>query len=129
MEKLLKKIINIISKIFKPNNVTFTSDTKISCLDKLVIGDNCLFGRYVCISDSTHGKSDYSNLCIPPIDRELSTKGSAIIVKNIWIGRFSTILSGVTIRNNSIICMNLIENNPSKAVLDVGPFDIIKVVE
>ncbi len=123
-------------KIYKPeliigNNVTFTSDTQISCLDKVVIGDNCLFGRYVYVSDNTHGKGDYSDLDIPPIERELSSKGPVIIGKNVWIGRCSTILSGVTIGDNAIIGANSLVNKdvPANAVVAGVPARVIKIVE
>lgn len=122
-------------KIYKPeliigNNVTFTSDTQISCAHKVVIGDNCLFGRYVYISDNTHGKCDYSDLDIPPIERELSSKGPVIIGKNVWIGRCSTILSGVTIGDNAIIGANSVVNKhvPANAVVAGVPAKIIKEV-
>ena len=122
-------------KQYKPeliigNNVTFTSDTQISCFDKVVIGDNCLFGRYVYISDNTHGKSDYSDLDIPPIERELSSKGHVIIGKNVWIGRCSTILSGVTIGDNAIIGANSVVNKdvPANAIVAGVPTKIIKII-
>ena len=121
------------TKQYKPqliigNNVTFTSDTQISCFDKVVIGDNCLFGRYVYISDNTHGKSDYSDLDIPPIERELSSKGPVIIGKNVWVGRCSTILSGVTIGDNAIIGANSVVNKdvPANAVVAGVPARVIK---
>ncbi len=112
------------------NNVIFTSDTQISCFDKVVIGDNCLFGRYVYISDNTHGKSDYIDLDIPPIDRELSSKGPVIIGKNVWIGRCSTILSGVTIGDNAIIGANSVVNKdvPANAVVAGAPAKVIKEI-
>ena len=113
------------------DNVTFTSDTQISCFDKVVIGDNCLLGRYVYISDNTHGKSNYSDLDIPPIERELSSKGSVIIGKNVWIGRCSTILSGVTVGDNAIIGANSVVNKdvPANAVVAGVPAKIIKIIK
>ena len=110
------------------NNVTFTSDTQISCIDKVVIGDNCLFGRYVYISDNTHGTSDYSDLVIPPLERELSSKGPVIIGKNVWIGRCSTILSGVTIGDNAIIGANSVVNKdvPANSIVAGVPAKIIE---
>ena len=123
-------------KIYNPeliigNNVTFTSDTQISCSHKVVIGDNCLLGRYVYISDNTHGKSDYSDLNIPPRKRKLSSKGPVIIGKNVWIGRCSTILSGVTIGDNAIIGANSVVNKdvPANSIVAGVPMKIIKVVE
>lgn len=112
------------------NNVKFTSDTQISCLNKVVIGDNCLLGRYVYISDNTHGKSDYSDLGIPPIERELSSKGPVIIGKNVWIGRCSTILSGVTIGDNAIIGANSVVNKdvPANAVVAGAPAKVMKEI-
>ncbi len=113
------------------NNVIFTSDTQISCIDKVVIGDNCLFGRYVYISDNTHGKGDYSDLDIPPLERELSSKGQVIIGKNVWIGRCSTILSGVIIGDNAIIGANSVVNKDvtANAVVAGIPAKIIGSVK
>ena len=120
-------------KIYNPeliigNNVTFTSDTQISCLNKVVIGDNCLFGRYVYVSDNTHGRADYSDLDIPPIKRELSSKGPVIIGKNVWVGRCTTILSGVTIGDNAIIGANsvVIKDIPANCIAAGVPAKIIK---
>ena len=120
-------------KEYKPeliigDNVTFTSDTQISCLDKIIIGDGCLFGRHVYVSDNTHGKSDYTDLDITPVERELSSKGPVIIGKNVWIGRCSTILSGVTIGDNAIIGANSVVNAnvPSNSVVAGVPAKIIK---
>lgn len=120
-------------KKYKPeliigNNVTFTSDTQISCAHKVVIGDNCLFGRYVYISDNTHGKGDFSDLDISPIERELSSKGPVIIGKNVWVGRCSTILSGVTIGDNAIIGANSVVNKDvsANAVVAGVPAKVIR---
>lgn len=118
-------------KLIIGNNITFTSDTQISCLDKVVIGDNCLFGRYVYISDNSHGKNDYSDLDTPPLERELSSKGPVIIGKNVWIGRCSTILSGVTIGDNAIIGANSVVNKdvPSNVIVAGVPAKIVKKID
>ena len=45
-----------------------------------------LTGRYVYISDNSHGKNIESELNTPPSLRPLYAKGPVVIGNNVWIG-------------------------------------------
>lgn len=88
------------------DNVVFTDFVQISCVDEIIIGNDVLLGHAVYISDNFHGKADGDNLNIPPVKRELYSKGPVKIGNNVWIGRHVSIMPGVTIGDNSIIGAN-----------------------
>lgn len=74
--------------------------TIIFCRKKIHIGDYCMFGAGVVVSDnSSH------NASIDPIIRRTGKINEApvIIEDNVWVGRRSIIMKGVTIGRNSII--------------------------
>ena len=119
-------------KIVLGNNIILTDRCYISCIDRVEIKDGVLLGRDVFITDNSHGDSSSQMLNIPPIRRPLSTKGPVIIEKNVWIGRQTTVLSGVTIGEGSIIGANSVVNkdipaycvaagNPAKVIKDINP--------
>ena len=112
------------------NNCSFGAFNHISCINKITIGDNCLTGKWVTITDNSHGSNIYSELTIPPCKRMLSSKGAVIIGNNVWIGDKATILPGVTIGNNSIIAANavIVKDVPSNVVVGGDPAEIIKLI-
>lgn len=80
----------------------------LTCINRIEIGNNCLTGRWVTISDNNHGSSELRDLKKPPIDRKLYTKGPITIGENVWIGDKATILGGVTIGDGAIIAANTV---------------------
>lgn len=68
------------------------------------IGDHCLIGSNVLISDNSHGQSSLDTR--PRIQQPLSTKGKVIIGSNVWICNNAVIASGVLIGDHSIIAAN-----------------------
>ena len=97
---------------FNPNihigdNVVFTDYDHISCIDHVTIGDGTLLGRNVYISDS---------------------KGPVMVGDNVWIGRCTTILSGVDIGDNCIIGANSVVTGdiPANCVAAGCPAKVIK---
>ena len=77
--------------------------SQITACNRIEIGDNVLTGRYVYISDNSHGRTDGSDLETPPQNRELISKGPVKIGNNVWIGERACILAGVTICDGAII--------------------------
>lgn len=131
---LLQAWDNYEGEVFTPdlqigNQVVLTDYIQISCCKKVKIGDNCLVGGNVYISDNTHGTS--SSLDLPPLLRPLYSKGPVIIGENVWIGRNVTILSGVTIGQNSIIGANSVVNSdvPANCIVAGVPAKIIKKLQ
>lgn len=100
----------------------------ISACCKITIGDNLLTGRYVYISDNSHGESSRELLDMHPALRPLFVKGGIVIGKNVWIGESVRILSGVTIGDGAIIGANsvVIHDVPAYSVVAGSPAKIIK---
>lgn len=112
------------------NDVLFTNFVQISCIDEVTIGDNVLLGNAVYISDNDHGQFNKENLGIPPAKRELNSKGPVRIGNNVWIGRHVSVLSGVTIGDNSVIGANSVvtKDIPPNCVAVGSPAKIIKSI-
>ena len=84
------------------NNCDFGDYIHITCINKIVIGNNLLTGRFVLISDNSHGKADFDNMTEDPNKRILCSKGPVIIGDNVWIGDKASILSNVKIGDGAI---------------------------
>lgn len=120
---------------FKPeiligNNVKFNTDIHIGCIERVQIGDNCLFASRIFITDHDHGDTSIRDLNISPVNRPLVSKGPVVIKENVWIGEGVSILSGVTIGENSIVAANAVvtKNVPANCVVGGNPAKIIKTV-
>lgn len=101
------------------NNCHIGEYNHITSTNKIIIGDGLLTGRWVTITDNSHGKTDYASLLEPPIERKIYSKGPVIIGNNVWIGDKATILPGVTIGDGAVIGANTVVTK------DVPPFCII----
>jgi acetyltransferase-like isoleucine patch superfamily enzyme len=119
---------NFTPKILIGNNVCFNTDIHIGCINKVVIGDNCLFGSRIYITDHDHGTTSISDLSLPPIQRKLYSKGPVIIENNVYVGEGVAILSGVTIGENSIIATNAVvtKSVPKNSLVGGVPARVIK---
>lgn len=113
------------------NNCSFGEYNHITAINKIMIGDGLLTGRFVYIGDNTHGGLSMEESVVPPIDRKLRSKGEIIIGNNVWIGDKVTILGGVTIGDNVIIGANSVvtHNLPSNCVAAGIPAKVIKIIE
>lgn len=117
-----------IPQIIIGSNVSFMDDCHISSIDKITVNDGTLCGDNVFITDNFHGKSSREEMDIPPIERNLFTKGPVNIGKNVWIGRNVCIMPGVNIGDGAIIGANAVvtKNIPSYAVAAGVPARVIK---
>lgn len=102
----------------------------ITCVNKIVIGDGVLTGRWVTITDNSHGTVSIDNLQKPPLLRVVVSKGPVIIGKNVWIGDKATILPNVTIGEGSIVAANAVvtKNVPPFSVVAGNPGVIVKKI-
>ena len=100
----------------------------ITAIDRIVIGDGCLTGKWVTITDNSHGTPEHNDLQVRPIMRELSSKGPVMIGKNVWIGDKATILSGVTIGDRAIIAANAVvtKDVPADCIAAGVPAQIVR---
>jgi acetyltransferase-like isoleucine patch superfamily enzyme len=112
------------------NNVVFNTDIHIGCIEKVEIGNNCLFASRIYITDHDHGDTTSTALSLPPAKRKLSSKGPVIIKDNVWVGEGVAILSGVTIGENAIIATNSVvtKDVPANSVVGGIPAKIIKEI-
>lgn len=108
-----------VSLITIGRNCNFGAFNHITATNNIIIGDNCLTGKWVTISDNDHGTTNIEDLKKRPQDRDIVSKGPVIIGKNVWIGDKATILGGVTIGNGAVIAAN------SVVTKDVPPYSVV----
>lgn len=110
-------------------NCNFGDYLHLTCINKISIGDGVLTGRWVTITDNSHGKTNFEELQIQPSKRKLYTKGTVVIGNNVWIGDKVTILPGVIIGDGAIIGANSVvtQNIPPYSVVGGNPAKVIKV--
>lgn len=120
---------------FNPNitigqNCNIGEFNHITSINKIIIGDNLLTGRWVTISDNNHGDISFEDLQIPPLLRHETSKGPVIIGNNVWIGDKSTILSNVKIGDGVIVGANSVvtKDIPAYSVVGGNPAKIIKQI-
>lgn len=102
------------------NCTQFGSYNHITAINRIEIGSGVLTGKFVTISDNSHGSpGDEKDCDISPIDRIAYSKGPVVIEDNVWIGDKATILANVRIGRCSIIGANAVVTK------DVPPFSIV----
>lgn len=91
----------------------------ISSINRVEIGDNCLFGSCVYISDHNHGsykRGEQSRPGDPPIARPLVSHGAIVIGSNVWIGDNVVVVGsihigdGVVVGANSVVTCDIPDN-------------------
>lgn len=117
-------------KLIFGQNVNLGYDVRITCLNRIEIGNNVLIGSRVLITDNSHGKYSGKNQDsphIPPNKRELTTR-PVKIEDNVWIGEGAVIQKGVTIGYGSIIAANSVitQNIPEFCIVGGVPGRVIK---
>lgn len=132
-----------IEAIFAYNEQRFTPSIKIgqrffasdrlhiSAIDRIEIGDNCLVGSGVYISDHNHGSyrgEEQSLPSEPPIRRKLTSRGPVIIGANVWLGDNVVIVGPVCIGNGVVIGANSVVTRdiPDHVIAVGAPLRIVK---
>ena len=110
------------------DNANIGAFNHITCANKIQIGNNMLTGKYVTITDNSHGTTNYNDLLLAPRKRKIYSKGPVIIGNNVWIGDKATILPNVTIGDGAVIAANSVvtKDVPSYSVVAGNPAKIIK---
>ncbi len=103
----------------------------ITSINHIEIGDNCLFGSGVFVSDHNHGAYRGDEQSTPsefPIQRRLVSHGPVIIGSNVWLGDNVVVMGPVRIGNGVVVGANsVITRDLPDRVIAVGiPARIIK---
>lgn len=114
--------------MFIGNNCSFGAYNHITCANRVAIGDSLLTGKWVTITDNSHGETDKSTLEMRPQERPITSKGPVVIGNNVWIGDKATILPGVTIGDGAVIAANAVvtKDVPAYSVVGGNPAKVIK---
>jgi acetyltransferase-like isoleucine patch superfamily enzyme len=120
------------SPLIKIGERFYASDRlHLSAIDRVEIGDNCLFGSGVYISDHNHGSykgQQQSNPSEAPIDRKLVSFGPVIIGSNVWLGDNVVIVGSVTIGDGVVVGANSVvtKDIPNFMMAAGAPLQILK---
>lgn len=103
----------------------------ISSISRVEIGDHCLFGSGVYISDHNHGSykgDEQSHPSEPPVERKLVSHGPVVIGSNVWIGDNVTIVGPVRIGDGVVVGANSVVTRdvPDNVIVAGVPATIIK---
>lgn len=103
----------------------------ISCINSIHIGDGFLSGKWVTITDNSHGITNIQNMSTNPWNRKLFSKGAVVIGKNVWLGDKVTVLPGVTIGDGVIVGANSVvtKDIPSYCVACGNPAKVVKIIK
>lgn len=120
------------SPLIKIGERFYASDRlHISAIDRIEIGDDCLFGSGVYISDHNHGSykgQEQSNPSEAPIDRKLVSFGPVIIGSKVWLGDNVVIVGPVTIGDGVVVGANSVvtKDIPNCMMAAGAPLRILK---
>lgn len=134
--------------VISPQTVLSTTTTNVNTPPRLVIGDavwighgchitasnaitigkGSLLGKYITITDNSHGAITDSEADRPPYLRPVTSKGPVIIGDKVWIGDKAIILPGVTIGNSCIIGAGAVvtKDIPARSIAVGNPAEIIR---
>lgn len=118
-------------RIIIGDNVSFSLDVHITCVEKIEIGNGVLFGSRVHVSDHNHGRyvgQSQSHPQQPPAERELAIRGAVIIEDNVWIGDNVIILGPVRIGAGAIVGANSVISSdvPASCMVVGAPAKVVK---
>ncbi len=115
-------------KITIGDNCDFGAYNHITSTNNIIIGDHLLTGKWVTITDNSHGETGAESLLLPPSQRPIVSKGTVVIGNNVWIGEKATILPGVTIGDGAVIAANAVvtKDIPAFSVAGGIPAKVLK---
>lgn len=103
----------------------------ITSINRIEIGDNCLFGSSVLISDHNHGSYRGDGQSAPlelPVQRRLVSNGPVIIGSNVWLGDNVVVIGPVRIGNGVVVGANSVitRDIPDDTMAAGNPARILK---
>ena len=113
------------------DNVSLGEYSHITCANKVTIGNGVLTGRFVLITDNSHGNNTKEVADIAPLAREIHSNGPVCIGENVWIGDKVTILPNITIGKGCIIAANAVvtKDIPEYSIAAGVPAKVIKTIK
>lgn len=90
------------------DSCSFGARNHITSCNSIAIGSGLLTGSDVLITDNAHGRADRASLALPPIEREVVSKGPVRIGDNVWLGNNVCVMPGVTIGDGAVVGANSI---------------------
>ena len=68
------------------DSCSFGAYNHITSSNKIHIGNGLLTGKWVTITDNSHGLSTMADMAKRPLERNIVSKGEVNIGDNVWIG-------------------------------------------
>lgn len=112
-------------------NCSFGAYNHITCCNRIIIEDNFLSGKWVTITDNSHGRSELDDMSLSPSKRKMYSKGTVYIERNVWVGDKCTILPGIRIGEGAIVAANSVvtKDVPSYTIVAGNPAKVIKQIK
>ncbi len=110
------------------DDCAFGEYNHITSTNKITIGNGVLTGRFVLITDNSHGLTDGTDINLMPSERKIYSSGEVIIRNNVWICDKVSILPGVTIGEGAIVAANAVVTSdvPAYSIAAGVPAKVIK---
>ncbi|RWX56619.1 acyltransferase [Photobacterium chitinilyticum] len=110
------------------DNVSIGEGAHITASNLIKINDDVLLGKYVTITDNSHGYSDATDNFLAPSERDIVSVGQVVLEERVWIGDKVTILPGVRIGEGTVIGSNSVvtKDIPKHSVAVGNPAKVIK---
>lgn len=107
------------------SHVRMSAGVHIVAYAAVSIGDHCLIGEYTSIRDANHGMEPNS-----PYRTQPHTSAPITIGTNVWIGRGTVVLAGVSIGDDAVIGANSVVTHsiPRGSIAVGSPARVIRVV-
>ena len=128
--RLVEEGKKVIPELIIGNGCNLGEYTHITAVNRIVIGDNLLTGRFVLITDNSHGSFKKDELSIHPSSRPITSKGEVVVGNNVWLGDKVSILPGVHIGDGSVIGANSVVTHsiPPYSIAAGNPAKVLKTI-
>lgn len=109
------------------DDVSLSQNVHVSAMVEVRIGNGCLIGSDVLVTDHDHSFGPQYNKVLPK-NRPLMTRGKTILGRNVWLGDNVKVLSGVSLGDNVVVASNSVVNRsfPDNVVIGGIPAKILK---
>lgn len=121
----MEAITRYEDQVFQPRivigySVRASNWVHIAATHYVEIGDHCLIGSKVIITDHGHGQygGSHSSPLEPPAKRQLDSNRKVVIGRNVWLGDGVVVMPDVTIGEGAVIGANSVVSR------DIPPFTV-----